>query len=93
MVEKNEIVIVALEFHDRIRLDNQITSQARKLGLDPSDYNNLNLGFKLPNGWPVNIEIQPTLAELVVIAKKLKMRIVINGIDLIVFTDEKTFGG
>lgn len=93
MAEKNEILSVSLEPCDRIKLDNQIASQARKLGFDPSDYNNLNLDFKLSKGWPVDINAQPTLVELIVIAKKLKMRIIINSLNLIAFDDKKSSGG
>jgi hypothetical protein len=82
--DKNEIVSLDLNFECRNRLHTQICEQAKTLGFKISQINELNLGFELPNGWPYDINSSPTLAQLVVIAEKLKMDIVISTVDMFV---------
>lgn len=88
MAEKHEtltIEMVSIEMvsSDRLRLYSQITGWMEKLGYNPCDYGALNLGFKLPTNWPVDIHAEPTLAQLIVVARKLKMRIVIDNLNMV----------
>lgn len=75
--DKNEMIIVDLPTNRRVELYGQVTSQMEKLGFSPYDYKALGLGFDLPADWPYG-DNEITLAQLVVLAKKLKMRIVIT---------------
>ena len=78
MVGDNEIVNVAIWPDKRLQLYGQITAQMEKLGFNPGDYDQLDLGFKLPADWPYAEEAQPTFAQLIVVARKLEMKIVIH---------------
>ena len=82
MADENEIVTIAMWPDDRLRLYGQITAQMEKLGYNPVDYSALNLGFELPADRPYAEDAQPTLTQLIVVALKLKMRIVIKDISL-----------
>jgi hypothetical protein len=82
MKEKNEIVSLDLGFECRNRLHAQILEQAKRQGFKIGQINELNLGFELPQGWPYDINSSPTLAQLVVIAEKLKMNIIISNLDM-----------
>ena len=83
MSENNELVKIEMLSDARLRLYTQITSQMEKLGYNPVDYGGLELGFELPANWPVDINAQPMLAELVVVARKLGLRIIVNDLNLI----------
>jgi hypothetical protein len=74
MTDENEIVTIAMWPDDRLKLYGHITSRMKKLGYNPCDYSALKLGIELPADWPCSENAQPTLAQLVVVAKKLKMR-------------------
>jgi len=76
-----EIVSLDLAPECRLRLYNQIASQMDRRGHSP-DYRLLGLGFELPPGWPVDKDALPTLAQLVVMALKLNMQIVIDDLNL-----------
>lgn len=80
---ENQIVTVELLSDVRLRLYGQITARMQELGYNPADYGCLNLGIELPAQWPADVNAQPSLAELVVVAWKLRMRIVINDINLL----------
>ena len=80
--DENEIVTIAMWPDDRVRLYGHITSRMAELGYNPCDYSALNLGFELPADWPHGEHSQPTLAQLVVIAKKLKMRVLIHNLEV-----------
>lgn len=80
MSEKNQIVTMDLSREARIKLYGKITAAMEERGMNPVDYRELECGIDLAPQWPMNPE--PTLAELVVVARKLGLRIVINGIDL-----------
>ena len=82
MPEKNEQVVVELGRECRLRLYGQITARMEKLGYNPCDYGSLKLGIYLPPAWPVDEKYQPTLAELVVVICKLKMRLIIGDVNL-----------
>lgn len=83
MPEKGEMVTIEMVSSDRIRLYGQITGQMEELGYNPCDYRALDLGFELPANWPVDKEAQPTLAQLIVVARKLRMRIIIDNLNLV----------
>ncbi len=80
MVDENEIVVIEIVTADRIMLSEQIMAQMTSLGYPAFDYPRLNLGFDLGPTWPADIESELTLTQLIVLAKKLDMRIVINGL-------------
>ena len=87
MTESGEIVSLELTFDDRLRLYSNITSRMGELGLNCATWDSLDLpGLRLGAGWPV--ETEPTLAELVVIARKLRTRLVINKIEIDVMDDD-----
>jgi len=82
MSDENETITIEMNPDGRLRLYGQITAQMEKLGLNPCDYRQLKLGFELAANWPVDINAQPTLAQLTVVAVKLKMRIIIDNLTL-----------
>jgi len=83
MSDKNEIVTIEMAASDRLRLDQQINNRMEKMGHTAYDYSRLDLGFELPVNWPADMNCQLTLAQLTVIAVKLKMRIVIDNINML----------
>jgi len=82
MNEPNEMLILELNGGIRLRLAYQIARQmdARRLG---TDFRKLDLGFELPVGWPVDMKAQPTLAQLIVLAKKLNLQIAISDLNVL----------
>ena len=82
MIGDNEIVSVAMWPDIRLRLYGQITDQMEKHGITPASYEQLQLGFDLPADWPYAEESQPTFAQLIVVARKLKMKVVIHNLSL-----------
>jgi hypothetical protein len=82
MADENEIVSIAMWPDARLELYGHITSRMSELGYNPCDYSALDLGFELPADWPHGENAQPTLAQLVVVAKKLKLRIVIHNLEV-----------
>jgi len=83
MTDENEIVTIEMAASDRLRLDQQINNRMEKLGYPAYDYSQLDLGFELPVNWPADMNCQLTLAQLSVIAVKLKMRIIIDNINMV----------
>ena len=83
MSDKNEIVTIEMNSSDRLRLYGQITARMEAKGYNPCDFSKLDLGFELPAGWPVDINAEPTMAQLVVLAKKLEMRIPIADLNMV----------
>lgn len=82
MADENETVVIEMWPDDRLKLYGQITSQMEELGYNPCDYSSLHLGIELPADWPHGENSQPTLAQLTVMARKLKMRIVIHNLEV-----------
>ena len=78
----NQIVSIEMLNSERLKLDNQIYNRMERLGLLPRDYDKLELGFHLPVNWPLDKDCEITLPQLVVLANKLKMKIVIGDLDL-----------
>jgi len=83
MADENEIVVIELVTADRIMLSEQILAAMQAGGYTAYDYRSLDLGFDLPVSWPANIKSELTLAQLVTLAKKLDLRIVINGLIMV----------
>jgi hypothetical protein len=82
MRDENEVVTIEMMPMDRVRLQRQITDQMERLGFEPGDWNSLDLGFALSDGWPVDMNDQPTISQLLVFAVKLKMRVIITGLNM-----------
>jgi hypothetical protein len=85
--EANELVVIEMAASDRIRLGQQICSRMQQLGFAPYDYDKLQLGIDLPVNWPEDKDSQPTLAQLTVLAVKLKMRICIGDLNMTPLND------
>lgn len=87
MAEPNEMLILEMDAGIRLRLAEQITRQMYACGFGDFSPRNiaekLNLGFELPEGWPVDMNAQPTLAQLIVLAKKLNLQIIINDLNVL----------
>ncbi len=83
MSDRNEIVTVDLAGDNKITLYGHITSRMEELGFNPCDYSELELGIPLPVDWPADQDDSPTLAELVIVARKLKMKIIIGKITMV----------
>ena len=82
---ENETIVIELNCEDRIELYGKITSAMKKMGYESLDYGSLDLGFELPVDWPVGSIEEPceiTLAQLTIIAVKLKMKMKITGLDM-----------
>ena len=75
--------MLELSPENKLRLYSQITKRMEQLNINPMDYSEMGLGFDLPAGWPMDQEHPPTMAELVVIAAKLKMQLLISDINII----------
>ncbi len=86
MNNQNETVVIELFGDARLRLHSQITNRMESLGLNPCDYKALGLGFELPATWPVDEQHQPTIAQLVMVAVKLDMRLIIHDLNLVART-------
>ena len=82
MADENETIAIDLSSEGKLRLYGQVTARMEELGYNPMDYDSLKLGFELPAGWPVDIKCEVTLAQLTVLACKLKMRIIISDLNL-----------
>jgi hypothetical protein len=80
MSEANEIVVIEISTDRKISLYGQISSAMERLGYNPCDYESLELGFDLLPDWPCGKNCELLLSQLVVIARKLKLRIVIDGL-------------
>jgi len=83
MRDDNEVVTIEMMPMDRVRLQRQITDQMERLGLNPGDWKSLDLGFELSDGWPVDMNDQPTISQLIVFALKLKMRVIIADLNMV----------
>lgn len=79
MVDQNEMISVNLYPGAVLDLQAYITNRMEQMGHKPGDFDSLDLGFDLPPGWP-GIGTQPTLAQLVVVARKLGLRIKITNL-------------
>jgi len=82
MADENETVVIEMWPDDRLKLYGQITSRMEELGYNPCDYGSLGLGIELPADWPHGENSQPTLAQLTVVARKLKRKIIIHNLDM-----------
>lgn len=79
MRDENQIVSIEMVPIKRMELDGQISEAMKAKGFAEGEYDKLGLGFELPEGWPgLDEDIEITMAQLVVLAQKLDLRIVIN---------------
>ena len=92
-MDENETVVIEMFPDARIGLHGQITAQMKRLGYNTCDYSKLGLGIELPADWPVAENAQPTLAELIVVAHKLNMRIIIHNLTLVPREETKDVPG
>ena len=83
MRDENEVMTIEMMPMDRVRLQRQITDQMERLGLDPGDLNSLDLDFELSDRWPVDMNDQPTISQLIVFALKLKMRVIVTDLNMV----------
>jgi len=81
-VNNVELVTVAMNRSDRLRLYSQITSGMLAKGM-PLDYARLGLGFEIPADWPIDQASDVTLAKLIAVAASLGMKIEITDLNLI----------
>ena len=89
MAKGKERVIIDLNHNSRVRLFGRLTAAMHRKGLRSTDTASLDLGFELPAAWPTDPDHEVTLAQLTVLAGKLDMQIVINGLDMIEAESEK----
>lgn len=87
MRDENEVVTIEMSLNDRILLCDQITDQMERMGLNYRTWGSLDLGFDLPDDWPVDVNEQPTISQLIVFAIKLKMRVVISDLNMVPASD------
>ena len=87
MADENEIVKIEMTTLGRVQLGEQILAQMEAKGFKAYDYRALELGFELPITWPTDPRLEVTLAQLVVLAQKLDMHVVI--IDPIMVAEHK----
>lgn len=78
MSDANEMVNIEMEKEPRTRLRHAVVSQMVRLGYDSLAWESLKLGFEMPAGWPDDEGSEITFSQLVVLARKLKMQIVIR---------------
>jgi len=90
MPREKEIVIIEMTGGDRLKLYSQITGQMERMGLNYATWDSLDLDFELPAEWPVDVKAQPTLSQLIVIARKLKMQISIVDLNMGPMAREET---
>lgn len=83
MRDDNEVVTIEMSPGDRVLLCDQITDQMERMGLNYRTWGSLDLGFDLPDAWPVDLNEQPTISQLIVFAIKLKMRVVISNLKMV----------
>jgi len=80
-MDKNQTIAVELNNSDRLKLDCQIRERLKLLGYESENVLDLKLGCELAEGWPLTGPV--TLAELTIVAYKLKMQIVISNLDMV----------
>ncbi len=81
-MDNNQIVVIDLPPEARMRLSNQILRRMEGMGLAAFNYDALELGFHLRAEWPTDPAVEITLAQLVVLTTKLKMRLTIADANL-----------
>lgn len=78
--QSNELVVIEMPSSELMRLLAQINARIEELYECQLSIEQLVPGLNLPYGWPLREDAKPTLSQLVVIAKKLKMKLVITNI-------------
>lgn len=83
MSDENEIVSIEIMPAKRMELDRQISEAMNAKGFADGAYRHLGLGFTLPLDWPDGKDVEITMAQLVVLAKKLDLKIVISDLCMV----------
>jgi len=84
MADKNELITVKLSADNKRKLMAQLNELTEQAGCKVRPiycYADLKTGLELHSHWPIQGEV--TLAQLVVLAAKLKVRIVITNINIV----------
>jgi len=77
----NATAIIEMSKEQRLELRGQLDAAMKKAGYQSGHYYQLGLGFDIKSDWPGEFgDIQ--MAKLCILAHRLKLRIVIRGIDL-----------
>ena len=76
MSDANEMVVVETDNKARWLLYGNVINQVR--AIECASGESLDLGFTLPAGWPTDQGVEVTFSQLVVLARKLKMKITIR---------------
>ena len=93
MAKDKEIEIVSMQLSGRNIVDcSEMFRQRCKLLTGSEDFRTLDLGAKLPDKFLQLDGPQPTLAELTVLANKLKVQLRITHIELMPITEDKPEG-
>ncbi|MCK9243637.1 MAG: hypothetical protein WC877_03385 [Dehalococcoidales bacterium] len=74
----NELVVIEMPTTELLRLSEQINNRLIETGYPAGTINAVVPGLNLESSWPFGAG--PTLAQLVVIAKKLDMKITISNL-------------
>ena len=83
MRSANEVVTIEMTSVERLKLYSQLTGEMERRGLNYANWDSLDLGIELPAGWPVDVDAQPTIAQLTVLAVKLQMRVIITDLNMV----------
>lgn len=78
MSEGIEMIKIELERAAKVRIKGQIDERMEELEFSAGDFAALDLGLDLPEGWPADKDCEPTLAEFVVLGRKLGIQFIIN---------------
>jgi hypothetical protein len=81
--DENETVVIDMSAGGRLKLCEQIHKAMIEAGYKEFDYGSLELGFELTPEWPAGKDTELTLAQLVVIATKLNVRVMIHDLDIV----------
>ena len=81
MSDANEMVTVEMCKEDRVRLRHAIITQMVRLDYGLS-WNSLDIGFEVPVGWSDDEGLEMSFSQLIMVAKKLKMRIRIRELQM-----------
>ncbi|MBW8017095.1 MAG: hypothetical protein FVQ82_12995 [Planctomycetes bacterium] len=72
-----KIVKIELERYVKLQLKSDIDQRMEECGVSADNFAALDLGIDFPEGWPADKDCEPTMAELVVLAGKLGMQVIV----------------
>lgn len=82
MSDENQIVSIEMVPIKRMDLNRQISEAMKAKGFANGEYDRLGLGLELPDNWPDDKDAEITMAQLMVLAQKLDLKIVINDLSM-----------